>query len=187
MKIATTSARIQNRYMPDTTAPMIAPARARPPPVSSPGALLMRRTSDTPTQKAAGPSTIPKGQTSTTAAIARISAKTARPSATGGGPRVGEACRKPAGWTLVRHMALPRPAVPAAAAAPTTSKATNAPGAGRYVPQIQENAIEASRSADSRTPPPTKSAPVTVMSGYGRGGYLAAGIDTSRWARPSCV
>src|SRR5207247_383769 len=80
--------------------------------------LLMRRTADTPTQKAAGPSSIPKGQTSTTATIARISAKTARPSATGGGPIVGEPWMKPTGWTLVRHMAFPSPAVAAAAAAP---------------------------------------------------------------------
>jgi len=146
VKIATTSARIQSRYMPDITAPMMAPARARPPPVSSPGALLMRRTADTPTQKAAGPSSIPKGQTSTTAAIARTSAKTARPSATGGGPIVGGAWMRPTGWTLVRHMALPRPAVTAAAAAPTTSKATNAAGAGRYVPKsrrMQSNPAEA--------------------------------------------
>ena len=154
--------------MADITAPMIAPARARPPPVSSPGDLLIRRTADTPTQKAAGPRNIPNGQTSTTPAIARTSAKTARPSATGDGAIVGDTWIWPTGWTLVRHMALPRPAVAAAAAAPTTIKATNAAGAGRYVPQVHEKAIETSRSAASRTPPATKSAPVTVTAGCPR-------------------
>jgi len=164
MKIAKTSARTQKRYMPDTAAPMMSPARARPAPASIRGVLLMRRTADTPTQKAAGPSRIPNGQTSTTAAIPRIRAKAARASVTGGAVAAGASIAA-AGPTLVRHIAFPRPTVAAAAAAPTTSKATNAAGPGRCVPQIKANAIDANRSAPSTTPPATKSAPVTVTAG----------------------
>jgi hypothetical protein len=182
MKIATTSARTQKRYMLDITARMMAPARARPPPVSSPGDRLMRRTADTPTQKAAGPSSIPKGQTSRTAATPNITARTARTSATGG-PGIGGASMTATGLTLLRNIALPTPAVAAAAPAPTTSRPMNATGPGRYVPQIEANVKEASRSAASRTPPATKSAPVTVMSG--RDCDLAAGAVTSRLAPPS--
>ena len=150
------------------TAPIMAPARARPPPVSSPGARLMRRTADIPTQKAAGPSSIPRGQTSTTAATPSTSASIGRASATGG-PTIGGASMTATGWTLARHIALPRPPVAAAATAPTTSKAMNAAGPGRYGPQIQPKTVEANRSAASKTPAATKRAPATVIARTSRG------------------
>ena len=67
--------------------------------------------------------------------------------------------------TLVRHIARPRPAVAAAATAPTKSKAINGAGPGRYVPQIQANAIDANRSAPSTTLPATKSAQLRSLPG----------------------
>ncbi len=164
--------------MPDTTAPMMTPARARPAPASSPGARLMRRTAEIPTQKAVGPSRIPKGQTRTTAAIPRISARAARASTAGGVGAIGASMTAP-DPTLVRHIARPRPAVAAAATAPTKSKAINGAGPGRYVPQIQANAIDANRSAPSTTLPATKSAPVTVIAGT-----QGAQPDRARVAQP---
>src|SRR5207237_5195886 len=72
------------------------------------------------------------------------------------------------GRTEVRHIAIPRPSGAATATAPTSSKAINAAGAGRYVPQVQAKTIDANRSAASTTPPATKSAPVTVIAGNPR-------------------
>ena len=156
-KIATTSAITQQRYIPETTAPMMAPARARP----LPAALFMRRTAEIPTQKAAGPSRIPRGQISTTAVRPKMSATVARASPTGGPAATGASM---SGTCLGsdRISALPRPAVAADAAAPTTTRAMTAAGAGRDGLQINANAIEASSSAASSALPAKNNAPVTT-------------------------
>ena len=139
---------------------MTTPTWARPRPTSLSAAALMRRTAAIPNQKAAGPSSIPSGQISTTAAMPKMSARAARASTTVG-PDAGDVSREDLRATLVRHIPLPRPAVAATATAPTTSKAMNAAGAGLYEPHFNPKAIEAKRSAPSKAPPATNSAPIT--------------------------
>ncbi len=139
---------------------MMAPAWARPPPVSLPGAALIWRTAANPTQKAAGPSSTPKGQISTTAAIPKISAIPARASTTGG-PDISCALAGATRTRLVRIIAVPRPPVAAAAAAPTTSRPMNAARPGRYGPHFHPDAIEANKRETSKALPATNRAPIT--------------------------